>query len=99
MAKQTAKQILNDIFSHLNGDVNYKAYYIGITNDINRRLFGEHNVNRNYGWWIYREAIDKDHAQDVEEFFLEKGMKGNTGGGTSDSTWVYCYKITDKTIE
>lgn len=99
MVKHTAKKIADDIYSHLNGDTNYKAYYIGITNNIDRRLFGEHNVSREYGWWIYCDAINKDHAQAVEEHFLEKGMKGDTGGGTSDSTWVYCYKITEKTIE
>ena len=100
MAK-TAQQIAEDNYAHLDGDTNYKAYYIGITNDIDRRLFGEHNVNKtpNAAWWIYREAINKDHAQAVEEHFLKKGMKGDTGGGTSDSTWVYCYKITNYTKE
>lgn len=53
MAK-TAQQIADDIYAHLNGDTNYKAYYIGITNDIDRRLFGEHNVTKtpNAAWWI-----------------------------------------------
>lgn len=99
MVKQTAQKIADDIYSHLNGDTNYKDYYIGITNDIDRRLFGEHNVSRKYDWWIYCDAINKEHAQAVEEHFLEKGMKGDIGGGTSDSSWVYCYKITEKTIE
>lgn len=99
MVKQTAQKIADDIYSHLNGDTNYKAYYIGITNDIDRRLFGEHNVSRKYGWWIYCDAINKDHAQAVEKYFLEKGMKGDTGGGSSDSVYVYCYKITNYTRE
>lgn len=99
MIKLTAQKIADDIYSHLNGDTNYKAYYIGITNDIDRRLFREHNVSKIYDWWIFRQAINKEHAQAVEEHFLEKGMKGDTGGGTNDSTWVYCYKITGKTIE
>lgn len=101
MIRQTAQQIADDIYAHLHGDTNYKAYYIGITNDIDRRLFREHNVNRtpHFAWWIWREAISKDHAQAVEEHFLNQGMKGDTGGGMDDSVYVYCYKITNYTRE
>ena len=98
----TAQQIADAIYEHLKKDVdgnNYGKFYIGITNDIDRRLFSEHNVPRNGHWRIHREAIDKEHAQAVEEHFLAKGMKGDTGGGTDDSVWVYCYKISLNTIE
>ena len=98
----TAQQIADAIYEHLKKDVdgnNYGKFYIGITNDIDRRLFCEHNVPRNGHWRIHREAINKEHAQAVEEHFLAKGMKGDTGGGTDDSVWVYCYKITNKTRE
>ena len=99
---QNAQQIADAIYEHLKKDVdgyNFSKFYIGITNDIERRLFGEHNVPRNGHWRIHREAINKEHAQAVEEHFLNKGMKGNTGGGTDDSVWVYCYKITSNTVE
>ena len=98
----TAQQIADAIYEHLKKDVdgnNYDKFYIGITNDIDRRLFSEHNVPRNGHWRIHREAINKEHAQAVEEHFLAKGMKGDTGGGTDDSVWVYCYKISLNTIE
>lgn len=99
---QNAQQIADAIYEHLKKDVdgyNFSKFYIGITNDIERRLFGEHNVPRNGHWRIHREAINKEHAQAVEEHFLNKGMKGDTGGGTDDSVWVYCYKITSNTVE
>ena len=99
---QNAQQIADAIYEHLKKDVdgyNFNKFYIGITNDIERRLFGEHNVPRNGHWRIHREAINKKHAQAVEEHFLNKGMKGDTGGGTDDSVWVYCYKITSNTVE
>ena len=98
----TAQQIADAIYEHLKKDVdgnNYGKFYIGITNDIDRRLFSEHNVPRNGHWRIHREAINKEHAQAVEEHFLAKGMKGDTGGGNDDSVWVYCYKISLNTIE
>ena len=97
-----AQEIADAIYEHLKKDVdgnNFSKFYIGITNDIERRLFGEHNVPRNGHWRIHREAINKDHAQAVEEYFLKKGMKGDTGGGFEDSVWVYCYKISSYTIE
>ena len=99
-----AQEIADAIYEHLKKDVdgnNYGKFYIGITNDIDRRLFGEHNVPKEQGaaWWIIQEAINKNTAQKVEEHFLAKGMKGDTGGGTDDSVWVYCYKISSYTIE
>lgn len=48
---------------------------MGITNDVERRLFDEHNVPENDHWWIYQDAIDKSTAQRVEEYYLDKGMK------------------------
>lgn len=99
--KKTKNQIIADIDAHLQKSRKgyYSDFYVGITNDIERRLFGEHNVDRNNGWWIYCEAINKATAQEVEEYYLNKGMKGDTGGGNEDSTFVYCYEITATTIE
>ena len=57
------------------------------------------NVDKNHAWWIYRTAVDKATAQVVEEHFLSKGMKGETGGGTDDTIYVYCYEVTDTTKE
>lgn len=98
MAK-TAQQIADDIYNHLNGRTDYTNFYIGITNDIERRLFGEHNVSREQNWWIYREAINDEHSRAVEQHFLELGMRGGGGGGDETSIFVYCYKITNSTNE
>ena len=99
-----AQEIADAIYEHLKKDVdgnNFSKFYIGITNDIERRLFGEHNVPKEQGtaWWIIKEAINKNTAQKVEEHFLNRGMQGDTGGGFEDSVWVYCYKISSKTRE
>lgn len=81
------------------GATNYNQLYIGITNDINRRLFGEHNVDEKNDWWAWANAKSKEIAQQVEQHYLDKGMQGDTGGGTVDSTYVYCYFITNKTVQ
>ena len=77
----------------------YSDFYVGITNDVDRRLFGEHNVDKEHWGWIYAQANDKNVAQLVEEYFLNKGMKGDTGGGTDDTVYVYCYEIRSYTVE
>lgn len=95
------ENIIKDINAHLqkSGKQYYSEFYIGITNDVERRLFLEHNVNKETMWWIYRTAINKDVAQEVEEFFLNKGMKGNLGGGNADSCIVYCYAVGPTTYD
>lgn len=95
------KTIVNDIEAHLlKSDRSYYSdFYVGITNDVQRRLFIEHNVLKEKSWWIYRTAIDCDTARKVEKYFLEKGMRGDTGGGNDESVIVYCYAVSPTTIE
>lgn len=101
MGRKSKSEIIKDILGHLNKSPKqyYSDFYIGITNDIERRLFGEHNVSKQNGWWIWREAIDKETAQEVEEYFLEQGMQGDTGGGNNETIYVYCYEVTNYTVE
>lgn len=94
----TKEKIIAEITSYLQTS-NYTGFYIGITNDVERRLFEEHKVSPKNGCWIYIEADSKSIAQDVEEYFLNEGMQGDTGGGNDDSTYVYCYQITSYTVE
>ena len=93
-----AIEITRAIESRIN-PANIQSYYIGITNDVERRLFEEHNVDKNNNWWLSAPADDKETAQFVEEYFLKRGMQGDTGGGTDDTVYVYCYEITPYTIE
>ena len=101
MIAKSEFEIIDDINSHLQESCKqyYSDYYIGITNNIERRLFGEHNVSKENAWWIWCTAVDKETAQQVEEYFLAKGMQGNTGGGNDDTVYVYCYEVTKNTIE
>lgn len=97
----TAKEIIADFDAHLQKSSKqyYSNFYVGITNNIERRLFVEHNVSKENAWWIYRTATDKATAQKAEEYYLAKGMEGDTGGGSDDSVYVYCYEITNTTKE
>ena len=50
-------------------------------------------------WWIYRTANSKSVAEEIEKYYLDLGMKGNTGGGNDDSKIVYCYAIGPTTYD
>lgn len=93
--------IVNEINEHLSksGKRYFSDFYIGITNDVERRMFGEHNVSKEKGWWIYRTATDSETAREIESLFLERGMRGDTGGGNEASNIVYCYAVSPTTIE
>lgn len=73
----TKEKIIADIRSYFGFSVfaAYSNYYVGITNDIKRRLFDEHNVSEQKDYWIYRTADCKSIAQEVEEYFLNLGMQ------------------------
>jgi Na+/proline symporter len=47
----------------------------------------------------FTEAIDIDNARDAEKALLNNGMQGGDGGGDDSSVYVYCYEITNQTIE
>ena len=68
----TKEEIIADIRSHFGFTVfsGYSNYYVGITNDINRRLFDEHNVSEQKDYWIYRTADCKSIAQKLRNISL-----------------------------
>ncbi|MCX6704603.1 MAG: hypothetical protein NTZ07_04145 [Candidatus Woesebacteria bacterium] len=78
----------------------YSDWYVGIASDPEKRLFTDHRVQREGGWWIYRECFSDSAARTVEDYFVNiLGTKGDTGGGDTSSVYVYAYKITDSTVE
>lgn len=77
----------------------YSAWYVGITDDADRRLFMEHRVNNVRGRWIYHKASTVEIARKIEEHFLGFGCQGGTGGGSQNSQIVYAYRITSETVE
>lgn len=97
------EEIIKDIEEHLkiSSKPLYSDFYIGITEDIQERLFGYHQVVDKTDWWIYCRADTEGIARDVEKFYLEKGMDGGTGGGTGkgNTQYVYCYEINEHTKE
>ena len=65
---------------------NYSYWTIGVTDDPNRRKTQHDNPSPWYQWNADSETV----ARDVEAYFLQKGMKGDTGGG-GNADYVYIF--------
>ena len=74
------------------------SWYVGITSDINQRLFGDHRVSRE-GAWIWRRATDHTQSRAIEMAYHEAGCKGSHGGGDYTAVYIYAYAITPMTVE
>lgn len=100
MTKEAIISAINDHI-RLSQQQYYNQFYIGITEDVEERLFGYHRVQRTNHWWIYRFADNEEIAREVEKYYLNLGMRGGSGGGTGngDALCVYCYVITNYTVE
>ncbi len=91
------QEIINEIYTHISKSGHYSDWYIGIAKDPQTRLFNDHNVSKDNGWWIYRQTSNSSIAREIESFFLAKGCKGGDGGGDYSTDCVYAYKISHLT--
>jgi len=95
------QKIINDMTNYIiKHGQGYAGWYVGITKDINERLFEYHNVTKNTGTYIYYTAPSSEIAREIEKYFLAHGADGGTGGGNKEDTdIIYIYKITNYTKE
>ena len=71
---------------------NYSAYRIGLTHDLaERKSYWKNTEKQNVDYWKDWQADSLSDAQDIESHFINKGMKGGTGGGLSAYKTVYVY--------
>lgn len=93
------EEIIRDIDAHLQKSDKeyYSDFYIGVTSDVKERLHNGHGVPEKGHWFITRGSTDQV-CRDVERYYLDKGMKGDQGGGHNVNC-VYCYEIGPNTRE
>jgi hypothetical protein len=75
------------------------GWYVGVTSDIEERLFGYHQVPRENHSWIHRRCLNAAEARALEAAYHKAGCKGAGGGGGSNSVYIYAYVITATTVE
>jgi len=72
------------------GSTRYGIWTIGITDDPQRRRTEHENNREDTKHWSDWKADTEAIARTVEQYFLDKGMKGGTGGG-EHPTYVYVF--------
>jgi hypothetical protein len=78
----------------------YSTWYVGITSDPEKRVYGDHNVPKENYWRIWRWVPSIEDARSVENYFVNTlGTDGGGGGGDADSKCVYGYKKSSITKE
>lgn len=96
-----AQKIINDFLAYMskNGG-NWYDWYVGVAKDPIQRLFSDHNVIEHGGIWIYSQHTGSDTvARAVEQYFLNQGCDGGSGGGSNSSCFVYAYMKSRDTNE
>jgi len=73
-------------------NIGYSAWRIGLTLDPKeRKEYWNETEKQSVTLWSHWEADSLSVAQDVEAHFINKGMKGGTGGDLSAYKTVYVY--------
>jgi hypothetical protein len=70
----------------------YTPWRIGLTHDIDdRKAYWQNHENDKLILWEDWKANSLSDAQDIESHFINKGMKGGTGGDLSAYKDVFIY--------
>ncbi len=98
---QTPEELIKYIESWLpkTGFSYYSDFYIGITDDVERSLLDDHRISPDADIWLYSETQTKADAEKVLQHFVKKGMQGTPEDAPAQATTVYCYVITDTTVQ
>lgn len=74
-------------------------WYAGISDDPPARLFEEHGVDEQRGFYGWVRCTNIAVAREAERLLLGAGYQGGPGGGHDGSVFVYVYRITPDTCE
>ena len=74
------------------GDTKFSIWRIGLTHDLkDRKTYWKDTEKVNVDHWSDWQANSLSDAQDIERHFVNKGMKGGTGGDLSSRSTTYVY--------
>ncbi len=68
----------------------YRYWTIGVTDNTSQRKSQHDSNDKNTKFWQHWNADSEEDARDIEKHFLDKGMKGDTGGG-GRADYVYIF--------
>lgn len=74
------------------GATRLDVWRVGLTHDLTeRKSYWGNTENQSIAFWSNWTADSLSDAQAIEATFIEKGMKGGTGGNLSANKTVYVY--------
>jgi len=85
-------QIISEIKSRVNDseEADYSIWTIGISDTPKVRKDQHDGDGKEIKHWKDWSTNNEKDGRDIEEYFLDKGMKGDTGGGGS-ARYVYIF--------
>ena len=82
------QRIISKIESITRGQ--YEGWTIGVTDNPDRRRAEHEAEDERTSRWRDWDAETEDDARDIEQYFIDKGMQGGTGGrGRADIVYVF----------
>lgn len=82
-------QIIDEIEEYVDSD--HESWLIGITNNPKQRQDKHDSEGKDTSRWRHWYAGSEESARLIEDHFLDKGMRGGTGGGREDDPPTYVY--------
>lgn len=86
-------QIISEIegrVSRAKGGEDYSIWIVGVTDTPKTRKDQHDSDGKAVKYWKDWSTNSEKDGRDIEEYFLDKGMEGDTGGGGSAS-YVYIF--------
>lgn len=74
-------------------------YFVGLTDNPEKRMFYEHNINRDDGFYAYCEASSQIEANKAFDKLLEYDMNGLPIDDQMPGKYVYFYFVNSATKE
>ncbi len=87
----TKASIIQEINAKIR-NTGFGNWRIGLTHAPDeRKTYWKDTEKEHVNYWSQWAADSLSDAQDIESHFINKGMKGGTGGNLSDQLTVYVY--------
>lgn len=93
---------INNIITSIDGFIAkngsyYSEFYVGIASDPINRLTSGHGLDGTIPHIYTTKPIFSEMVREMEKHFLGKGCRGGAGGGDDKTTFLYVYKMTNRT--
>ncbi len=85
------KSAIAQAISHKVGNTQFGIWRIGLTHDLAERTEYWRKQGQSVTYMSSWTADSLSDAQDIESAFINRGMKGGTGGNLSPNKTVYVY--------